>query len=296
MAVKKNEAIIAELLKQFKDLKGDFLEPIRSRDELVNNDVINFNDIGADPNVLINNAVYPIAVNSRTDDKVPVALYRLDTENTKITDDELHALPYDKKSSVMQSHRDALKRATLKLGAWSLAPQADSANSPIVLTTGATVGKRKRLTPTDLITFRERLDPLEIDPDTMYLPLSSAHVNDLLLVDQSFRDRYYNTETGKVIKNIFGFNIFESRHTPKYNGTNNTKKAYGAASAISDMNCSPFYSTLNAMKAQGSVSMYNRPAELDPENRQTVIGFSMYYIVSPVSAKGTGAIIDTYVP
>jgi len=295
MAVKKNEAIIAELLKQFRDLTGDFLDPIKSHDDKVNNDVIHFNKIGADPAVLINNTTYPIATYGRTDDSVPVSLFRLDTENTKITDIEAHALPYDKKSSVMAQHRDALKAATLKLGAHSLAPASDSADTPVIVTTGATVGTRKKLLPIDLITLKRKLDALEIPAEGRYLVLCSDHVNDLLEVDQSFRDRYASTETGKLITRISGFGIFESLHTPKYNGTTYAKKAYGAAAAGTDVTASVFYSTVNAMKAQGSAEVYLSEASKDPVNRQTVVGMAMYYIVSPVSTKGVAAIVSAYV-
>jgi hypothetical protein len=295
-AVVKNSVIIAGLVQAFKDMTDDFLSPIKSMDDKVNNDVINFNEIGADPAVLINNTSYPIAATSRTDAGIPVSLFKLDTENTKITQDEAHALPYDKKSSVMISHRDALKRATLKLGAHSLAPAADSANTPVVSTTGVTVGTRKPMLIADIISLKKKLDDLEIPADGRYLVLSAQHVNDLLATDQAFRDRYYKTETGKMINSIYGFNIFESLHTPKYNGSTGAKKAYGAAGAASDVNASIFYHTQNAMKAMGSAEVYLAEAALDPFNRQTVVGMAMYYIVSPVSSKGVGAIIDTYVP
>ncbi|MCE9539933.1 MAG: hypothetical protein K8R85_12045, partial [Bacteroidetes bacterium] len=256
MAVALNSVIIAELRKQFKDMDASFLNPIKSFDDKVNNDIINFNEIGADPAVLVDNVTYPIAVNGRTDDKIPVSLHKFDTENTKITDDELQALPYDKKSSVMMSHKEALMRTYLKLGAHSLAPAADAVSTPVFKTTGATVGLRKRLKVEDLVAYKELIDALEIPIEMRHLVLSSAHVNDLLLIDQTFRDRYYNTESGKIIKNIYGFNIFESLHTPKYVGTTYAKKAFGAAAAATDINSSVFFSNLNAMKAIGSISMY----------------------------------------
>lgn len=294
MAVAKQTVVVPELVKLFRDTDNSFLSVIRSHDEKVNNDVINFNTIGADPAVLVNNAVYPIATAGRVDDSVPVSLYKLETENTEITDDELFALGYDKKSSVMQQHKDALLVQSIKLGAWSLAPNADGANTPVIKTTGALTGGLRALTVADMITLKGRCDNLEIPVESRNLVLSAKHVNDLLAVDQSFRDRYYNTESGKMIKNIYGFNIWESIHTPKYVAAF-TKKAFGAAALGTDLNASAFFSTVNAMKAMGSTKMYMRSAEQDPENRKTVVGFRMYYIVHPVSAAGTGAIIDNNV-
>lgn len=294
MPVVKQTIVVAELVKLFRNTNDDFLSVIRSHDDKVNNDVINFNTIGADPTVLINNTVYPIATAGRLDDSVPVSLFKMETTNTEITDDELFALGYDKKSSVMQQHLDALKVASIKLGAHSLAPNADTTNTPVIKTTGTLTGGFRAMLPADLITLKNRADGLQIPLESRHLVLSSKHVNDLLAVDQSFRDRYYSTQTGRMIPNIYGFNIWESLHTPKYVAAF-TKKVFGAAALGTDLNSSTFFSTVNAIKAMGSTKMYMRQAELDPENRKTVVGFRMRYIVSPISTIGQGSIIDNNV-
>lgn len=286
-----NRVVIAELLKQFKDLKDDFMGTLRSMDDKVNNDVIDFNEIGAPPDVLVDNTIYPIASAQRTDTKRPVSLFKLETENTTITDDELRALPYDKKSSVMEQHKDALKLASIRLGLYSLAPAGDGANTPVIKTSGVNADGRLRLTTADIILLKDRADTLMIPLESRKLVLSSKHVNDLLLIDQSFKDRYYSTETGKMIANISGFQIFESLHNPTFNG--DAKVAYGAAAAEGDQYASTFFSNQNAMKATGSLSMYASLASADPEMRESKIGFRMYHIVSLINAKGAGAIIDT---
>lgn len=291
MSVVKNSVVVAELLKQFKDMNDDFLGEIKSMDDKVNNDVINFTEIGADPNVIIDNTVYPIPSAQRTDDNRPVALRKLETENTIITDDELFALGYDKKSSVLQSHRDSLKVSSLKLGAHSLAPSSDSANTPIIQTTGALVGGRKKITMEDIVALKDRCDKLQIPMESRVLVLSSTHVNDIILIDQSFRDRYNSTETGKLISRLYGFKVFESIHTPVYDATYN-KKAFGAVAAGTDKEASVFFSTLNAMKATGSAKMYYSDASQNPRTRQSEVGFRMYNIVSPVTVKGIGSIVS----
>lgn len=294
MAVVKQTVVIKELVKLFRDTDNSFLSVIRSMDDKVNNDVINFNTIGADPTVLINNTVYPIATAGRADDSIPVSLFKMETTNTSITDDELYALGYDKKSNVMQQHKDTLLVSSIKLGAHSLAPTSNTANTPVIKTTGALTNGLRAMLPADLISLKAQVDNLQVPDDSRNIILSAKHVNDLLLIDQGFRDRYYSTETGKVIKNIYGFNIWPSLHTPKYVAAF-TKKVFGAGALGTDLNSSVFFSTVNAMKAQGSVSMYLREAINDPENRQTVVGFRMYYIVSPISTVGQGAIIDNNV-
>lgn len=291
MSVVKNSVVVAELLKQFKDMNDDFLGEIKPMDDKVNNDVINFTEIGVDPDVLIDNTVYPIASAQRTDDNRPVSLHKFDTKNTIITEDELYALGYDKKSSVLQSHRNALKISSLKLGAHSLAPSADSTNTPLIQTTGALVGSRKRITMEDIIALKDRCDKLEIPMESRVLVLASTHVNDIILIDQSFRDRYNSTETGKLISRLYGFKTYESIHTPVYSNLY-AKKAYGAAAAGTDKEASVFFSTLNAMKATGSAKMFYADAAQDPTNRQSLVGFRMYNIVSPVTVKGIGGIVS----
>lgn len=291
MAVALNQVVVSELTKQFKEMTDDFLGVIKDHSDKVNNDVINFNTIGADPEVLINNTTYPISTSGRTDDSVPVGLFKMETENTEITDDELQALPYDKKSSVMQQHKDSLKRTSIKLGLHSLAPTSDSSDHPILMTTGAIVDGRRQLTMADIIRYKKICDILEIPLDKRNLVLCSDHVSDILLLDNTFRDRYNTVDKGKIIKNLYSFNIFENLLTPKYTESA-VKKAFGAAPTGTDRNASVFFSEQNAIKAMGSVKMYQRLAETDPENRKTVVGFKMYYLVSPVTSIGTGALLD----
>ena len=292
MAVNLNQMLVADLLQIFKNIKDDFMADLKDYSGAVNNDVIKFNDIGADPNVLVNNITYPISNVTRTDVGIPVSLYKLETENTKITAAEYHALPYDKNSSVMQAHVRALKEARVKLGLHSLAPADNSnAKTPVLKTTGASTDSgRLRLTMQDLIDFKTLVDKNE-DPETRKLVLCSDHINDLLSIDNVFRDRYYNIASGQLITRLLGFDIYENLRTPKF-APDLTKKAYGAAASSTDKNASVYFNTANAMKAIGSANVYYRDKSLDPENRQTVIGFDMYYIISPVSTRGYGAIVD----
>ncbi len=94
-AVAKNELRVKELIKHFRH-KGTWLERIPSKQQWVNNDVIKINEEGADPDVLINNNTYPISVTPREDGSIVIELYKYDTTNTVVTDDEIYALPYDK--------------------------------------------------------------------------------------------------------------------------------------------------------------------------------------------------------
>jgi len=72
-----------ELINKFRH-DGSFMSRIPSANQYVNNDAIHLAEIGADPDVLINNNTYPIGSVTRDDDDVVIALDKYDTVNTKI--------------------------------------------------------------------------------------------------------------------------------------------------------------------------------------------------------------------
>ena len=95
-----------EQIKQFRTAleSWGWLARIRDYSRYVNNDVIHFVAIGGDPKVLINNTTYPIPIVALEDADKPVALDKFSTEATPVTDDELHAISYDKMASVQERH------------------------------------------------------------------------------------------------------------------------------------------------------------------------------------------------
>ena len=265
---------------------------VPSKNQWVNNDVIKLNEIGADPTVLVNNTSYPIAINSRTDTSTPISLNKYDTENTKITDDELYALPYDKIGSVQRQHRETLEETTLWHALWSLAPQADTADSPVIETTGAAIGgtgTRKRLTSGDLVRLKGKLDALLIPAMGRVLVLSSDHVADLLLEDKAFTTQYQNHTNGQIAKMYYGFEIYEHQNEVKYT-SGITKLAFKSATA--GRNASVVFHKKTTAQARGSVAAYSALSKDDPTNRQTVLGMRLWFICVPTQTKGQAAIID----
>lgn len=291
-AVALNRLAERELLTKFRH-ENTFMEALTSKNNWVNNDIIDLTEIGADPDVLIDNNTYPIAVVGRTDDSAPVKLKKFETENTKITDDELYALPYDKIGSVQQQHRLTLEEVTAQYGLHSLAPASDASDTPVLETTGPDDGTgRKRLISQDVINLKAKLDKLKIPMAGRVLVLSSTHATDLLIEDLTFRQRYQNTATGVIAANYYGFKVYEHVYNPVYDGATLAKKAYAAIGASTDRNASTVFYTPHAIKATGSVKQYRRMAENDPENRETVVGFRLYHIVLPMRKLGTASIID----
>lgn len=287
-----------ELINKFRHT-GTFMDRIPSFNQYVNNDAIHLSDIGADPEVLINNTTYPIENVQRTDDDVVISLDKFDTKNTKITDDELYALPYDKEGSAIRQHREVLEEATIEKTLHALCPLTNDAESPVISTTGASNGAatnpRLRLTPADIIAAKKALDDLKVPKKDRLLVLCNDHVEDLLLTSENFEKNYVNKDiaSGKIM-NMYGFEIHELSYNPVFDNTTGNKKAYGAAAApATDRNASVFFYAGRAGKATGSVTMYRKLASEDPENRATLVGFRIRHIGFPKTKVGFGAIAST---
>lgn len=281
----------AELLTAFRGM-GDWMGRIPRKDNYVGNNVINMTEIGADPTLLINNTSYPIATAARVDDNIALALNKYDTENTKITRDELYALPYDKEGSVIRQHRDTITEGTREHGLWNLTIAGNTGTTPLVETTGADNGfSRKALRTADILTLKLRLDNLKAPKQGRCLVLCASHVNELLLEDATFRQRYQNHVEGKIITRYHGFDIYEDTYNPVFDASN-AKRAYGAAAAGTDRNASVCFIAQRAFQATGTVEMFYADKFGDPENRETKLGFQLYHIVAPQKTTAFGVIVS----
>jgi hypothetical protein len=283
------QAWIAELIKGFDNLNEDFLANVPDFSQLVGNNVINMNEIGADPAVLIDNHVYPLAATQREDEGRIIPLRKMETEVTIITDDELYALPYDKKGSVLDRHLIALRKEALKISLHSIAPAANTNDTPVIETTGTeNVDGNKALTPKDLVTFRRKLDDLGV-PDGCSLVLCNEHIQDLRNVDEVFRNRFTDQVTGKAL-GYMGFNVFHNMYTVPYLAKE--KVAFGAARLDTHKSASIAFYAPNAMKARGSVKMYYSDAAINPRYKQSEVSFTMYFLAAVKKATGFGAIVS----
>lgn len=259
----------------------------------VNYDIINMADCGFDPEVLVNNTTYPIAIVDREDTPLSFELDLFETTNTKVSSPEAMEYAYDKMESVIYSHRMALQAKTGAKAAHAYSPNANTENTPIIETTGGDNGDGfKRMLVIDVLKLKRKFDTLKIPVDKRYLVLEPRHLEDLLVEDlKAFKD-ITDIVNGKP-KRFAGFNILEYGENAIYNATTKEKKAFGAVPAGTDTYSSFAFSSDEVMKADGTVQVYSR--ENDPELRATVIGFDKRFIAMPIRNKGNGAIISAKV-
>ena len=271
-------------------LQATFLNGIPDYSTNVNNETIHLVDVGGDPDVLVNNTTYPIPIQDLEDGDIALSLDKFQTKATRVTDDQLYAICYDKMASVIERHMDALVTVKYKKFAHALAPYSHTAKTPVIQTSGETdaTSGRKKITLKDIIALKRAFDNMEVPEDGRVLVLCPDHVNDLLELDQSFRDKYYNYTTGKLM-NMYGFEVYTFVNTPYFN-KNGVKLAYNAVPTATDHKGSFAFYRPRMFRAQGSIKMYYSEAATNPQTQENLVNFRNYDIVLPKKMEAIGAI------
>lgn len=291
------EVWTGEMVKAFRSSVESigWLAKIRSYDQYAENDMIHFINIGGDPTVLINNTTYPIGVENLADTDKAISLDKYQTKATRITDDELYGISYDKFGSVIERHRESIDQTKYSRAIHALAPASHTAATPVLLTTGtaAPEGGRKMLTRTDIINLKKAFDKMKVPTAGRILVLSPDHVADLLLNDQKFADQYYNYTTGKIA-NLLGFEIYEYVDNP-YFKQDKTKLAYGAVPAAGEFMASVSFYAPRMMRVTGSTKTYLSEAASSPTTQENLANFRHYFIALPLKNEAIGALVSATV-
>lgn len=292
-----SEAWTGELVKAFRSAAAavGWYNKIRSYDQYVQNDVIHLVDIGADPEVLVNNTTYPLEIETLEDGDIAVRLDKYQTKPTRVTDDELHALTYDKMSSVVERHKEAFSETKFSRAIHSVAPAEHTAKTPVILTSGDVTDDRKRLTRSDIIALKKAFDKAKVPSEGRILVLCADHVADLLEQDQKFAAQYYNYESG-AISRLYGFEVYEYNDCPYFNTSTKKKLAYGAIPGATDRQCSVAFTTKRVMRADGSTKTYLQEAASNPTTQENVFSMRTYTLCLPKKNEGLGAIASAPKP
>lgn len=245
-----------------------------------------------DPDVLINNTTYPLAVQAYTDDSVTIALDKYNTKATSVSDDKIIGSSYTIIDNVTGKHTKAILKKKFMKAAHAIAPSANGAATPIVLTLGdgtEASGERLRFTYNTLIAFKDACDKAGMPEMGRRLVLCSDHWNDMLRDRALFGDQMVNYTTGKVL-NIAGFEIFQYLGNPYFNTAGTAKLAFGATPSAGQYQCSFAFIPENIALKTGMTKQYFAPANLDPTNQQNLLNYRHYFIALPFQSKYIGAI------
>lgn len=291
------EVWTGELVKAFRAAEAavGWYNKIQSYDQYVEKDTIHMVDIGADPEVLVNNTTYPLEIETLEDGDIAVRLDKFQTKPTRVTDDELHALGYDKMASVVERHKEAFLETKFNRAIHSIAPAENKTATPVLLTTGEAVDDRLRLTRSDIIALKKAFDKAKVPAEGRILVLCADHVADLLEQDQKFAAQYYNYESG-AISRLYGFEVYEFNACPYFNTTTKKKLSYGAIPTTTDRQSSVAFSLKRTMKANGSTKTYLQEAANNPTTQENLFSMRTYTLCLPKKAEGLGAIVSAPKP
>jgi len=282
--------------------EASFLREIPDESRLVTatrgeNQVIHLVDVGADPEVLVNNTTYPVGFSGQTDGDIPVQLDSFKTKATKVTDDEIQYIAYDKISLVQEKHKNAIMRVKHNKALHALTPLSNTSNTPILTTTGDDDGAgRKKMNLKDILKLKRSFDGQKIPADKRVLVLCSDHYNDLLedaLAKTSFNGQFSDEVGGLLNARLYGFKVYWYVDAPYVTVANLTKKSFGAEPVAGDYQASVAFYAPDMFRASGRTKNYTD--EPGTQNQAWFYNVRHNYIVLPRKQRAIGALVSATV-
>ncbi|GAB6123075.1 hypothetical protein [Dysgonomonas termitidis] len=292
--------VAPQLLQEFRNYKDDFIGVIPGAPKkAISADGLRYNKLINNVGFYVNNvtAFNPQKMNG---EKVIVPWEWYDTDPTEVDDDEIRALPYDKRAEVRVKHTEAFKIGIRDHTMWKLCPEdSDNPNMPVMRTTGNNDGTgRKRCTFRDVVEYLEMVKDLNLPlVDQLNLILNAKHSTDLILDRDaapyfSNKEIFFDVRTGKV-KSVMGFKFFDNNAAPLFDADGN-KKPKGSVKIAGDQYASTFFYAPNAVYHLDSVKILYKDEHTDTRNAHPTSEFrtQTYGLVDRVVDYGFGAIVS----
>lgn len=278
-----NKEIWIDKLKEKFYSKYPWLDAVDDWSEWVENNTINFAEIGANPVILKNNVTWPIVAAQRTDTALTIVLDTYDSTTTRVRNVEEIESSYNKLESAVKQHRQSLMQEISTECLWNYAPATavlgavavTGANRAAVIGSQSTVAATLQLD--DIAALQERWDALEFPQDGRVLVLSPYHRRDLMKQDTTLFKQFTDLKAGQALP-LFGIDVYTVGNTPLYTKTTLAKKTYGAApDNTNDCVASVAFVQGEVMKAEGTMEMFFREKPNNPEQRSDEVGFQMRF-------------------
>ena len=258
---------------------GSWLNELTSMDHMVEYNKINLSQVGADPEVVKDNATWPLTPTTRTDSGIEIPLATFDTKPTHVSNVEELETSYDKCKSVVMQHAAALRTKAMLSAAYNIAPSSNSTDHPVIATSGSNRGDgNKALKYTDILKLRTAFNKANYPMEGRVLVLCPEHEEDLLAEDVERYNRMMTTGT------LAGFKVYVSNHGVQYN-TSGTKQDYGTTNAQPS---SIAFCKSEVMRAMGTID--GEPEKRWADYRGWLLGFQMRFVAMPFRSKGIAAI------
>lgn len=239
--------------------------------------------------VLINNNTYPIAIQTYEDGTIEITLDKYQTKVVTLSDDQIIGASYDKIDVVTKALIRSILVAKFQKAIHSIAPQGDTADTPIIEATGdvnPATGK-KRLVYADLVEAKRRVKGW----GQCRLVLTNDHYNDLLLDRKNFGDKLVNYTKGQVNPVIANFEIHTFEGVMPLFTDAGAKKPYGSVAVATDNEASVIFVKEAIAKKTGLTKQYFAKAENNPTNQTNDLAYRHYFVVVPFQNRKIGAIV-----
>lgn len=289
------EVWVDQLLEDFHPDNSFYLDG-EDWSEHVENDKINFAIIGADPNVEVNRTTYPIPITERTDTDGDVELDEFSSDSTLVKDAEAIELSYKKMESVLSGHRRTIREKYANKAQWGIAPNVNSANTPVWASTGPLRANGFRApSEADLIKLAEYYDDMEAPMEGRVLLLTNSDYWGIIENVPALAKQYERQKQGtigSVVLNIHGFEI-KKRNKPalyKIVGGEWTKQPFGTAPAADTFAASISYiKNTSFVYCDGTTKMYDKID--DPDYQGSYVNFRHRGLVAPKRQKYLSAFV-----
>lgn len=274
---------------------GSWLNEMVDMTPFVENDRIHLAEAGIDPEVLINNTVWPIPIVTRTDGPLSMDLDTLDTVNTVVRNVEAIEASYEKMASVTAGHKLSLQNKSYYLSAYNIGPASHTASSPVLATTGADDGTgRARLTLADVDNLEVKFNLMDYPLQGRILLLHGLHLGDLYqdpAISGTEKAQLMGANNPLGFGTLRSFRVYNWSKPPAYVKATLVKKAFGAAVTSNDTNVvSLAYLKTRMMKCDGTLEAFL--TEKSPTERGNILGYQKRFLSYPMGTKGFAALVS----
>lgn len=244
-----------------------------------------------EPDLLIDNTSYPIAVQSYDDEEAIVSLRKYQTRPVSISDDKIDSASYDVVDAAQKPHVTKINKGKYAQAIHSIAPSADATKTPVIECSGDVVPvvNRKKLKYADFIAMKRKADELEWPEEDRRVVLSTDHWNDALEDQGEIGKKLNNWEAGKPAPIIQGFKVYSYIANPYYD-ENGNKVPFQQVPAATDRKGSIFFSVSNIVKKTGRTRQYYSAAKDNPETQTNLYALRHYFMALPVRSEYMGAL------
>ena len=246
------------------------------------------------PEVLLNNTTYPIAVQEFTDTEVIIKLDKYQTLATSLSDDQIIGASYARIDSATRGHVIQINTTKYKKAIHAQAPASNTAKTPVLkmdIPVDATGTEKANILYEAIVALKGKFDAMEAPVEGRRLVLSTDHENLLLLDRNRFGNLLANMNSGTVASKIGGFEIYSYVANPKYSAAG-AKNAFGAVGVPgTDLVASVAFHKDNVAKKTGMTKQYFSKASEAPTTQTNLLNYRHYFIALPAKNEMIGAII-----